>query len=116
MQARRAELLALRGGSAGEALRLAEETIGRIHGADVPPAVQALLERIRGAGYAQRADLERARQALRRALEIAEEANVDYEAGLALRALATLDGGIPDASATAIFARLGVDEAALPRP
>ena len=44
------------------------------------------------------------------------EANVDYEAGLALRALATLDGGIPDAAATAIFARLGVDEDALPRP
>ena len=115
MQARRAELLALRGGSGAEAVELADETLARLDGAGVPPAVHALLERIRGAGFSQRSDTVRARAALRRALEIAEEAHAEYEAGLALRALAALEGRSRDESAAAIFTRLGVDESALPR-
>jgi class 3 adenylate cyclase/tetratricopeptide (TPR) repeat protein len=114
MQARRAELIALSGDSSADAVQLADETLARIEGAGVPPAVHALLERIRGAGFAQRTDTEQARAALQRALEIAEKANVDYEAGLALRALATLEGRTRDEEAAAIFARLGVDETALP--
>ncbi|MDX6475280.1 MAG: hypothetical protein QOH95_791, partial [Gaiellaceae bacterium] len=114
MQARRAELLALRGGAPDDAVRLAEETLARIQGADVPPAVHALLERIRGAGFTQGENLLRARGALRRALEIAEGSKADYETGLALRALAALEGRVADEAATEIFERLGVDEKALP--
>jgi hypothetical protein len=77
---------------------------------------------VRGTGLQQGKDPERARAALRRALEIAEEHQVEYEAGLAWRALASLDrqgGNALDAasaaeSAARIFARLGVDESALP--
>jgi tetratricopeptide (TPR) repeat protein len=114
MQARRAELVALRGGDPDETVRIAEETLARVQGADVPPTVQALLERMRGLGLSQKADAERARSALRRALEIAEAAQADYETGLTLRALARLEGRQSDAAATEIFARLGVDEGALP--
>ena len=61
-------------------------------------------------------DLPEAHEALRRALEIAESAQADYESALALRAIAWLDGTRTDETATAIFARLGVDESALPQP
>ena len=77
---------------------------------------------MRGTGYAQREDPERARTALRRALEIAKENQVEYEEGLAWRALALLDrlrGDSPETAfaaeeATRIFERLGVDESAMP--
>jgi class 3 adenylate cyclase/tetratricopeptide (TPR) repeat protein len=114
MQARRAELLVLRGGDPDGAVRLAEETLARLSGADVPPAVHALLERIRGVGFSHQADADRAREALRRALEIAEGAQAEYETGLTLRALARLEGRASDLDAAAIFRRLGVDEDALP--
>ena len=60
-------------------------------------------------------DLPEAHKALQRALEIAESAQADYESALALRAIASLDGTRADETATAIFARLGVDESALPQ-
>jgi hypothetical protein len=59
--------------------------------------------------------LPEAQKALQRALEIAESAQADYESALALRAIAWLDGTRTDEAATAIFARLGVDESALPQ-
>jgi tetratricopeptide (TPR) repeat protein len=122
LQARRAELLALRADAPLEAIRLADETLAHAGSGAMPPAVLALLERVRGTGFAQGEDTERARSALRRALEIAEENSVEYEAGLAWRALAALDslrGNAADAafaaeSAAKIFDRLGVDESAMP--
>ena len=44
-----------------------------------------------------------------------KSAQADYESALALRALASLEGARADETATAIFARLGVDESALPQ-
>ena len=79
------------------------------------PTVQALLERIRATCFARREDLPGARKALQRALEIAKSAQADYESALALRAIAWLEGARADETATAIFARLGVDESALPQ-
>ena len=114
-QARRAELLTLSGADPAEAGRLAEETLALGVGQGLPPAVQALLERIRGTCFARREDLPEAQKALQRALEIAESAQADYESALALRAIAWLDGTRTDEAATAIFARLGVDESALPQ-
>jgi tetratricopeptide (TPR) repeat protein len=122
LQARRAELLAFRADAPLEAIRLADETLERAGTAGVPPAVRALLERVRGTGFAQGDDPERARAALRRALEIAESSQVDYEVGLALRSLAALDERSGDTAravsaaeaATQIFVRLGVDESAMP--
>ena len=122
LQARRAELLALRADAPLEAIKLADETLAHAGSGAMPPAVLALLERVRGTGFAQGEDTERARSALRRALEIAEENSVEYEAGLAWRALAALDslrGNAADAafaaeSAAKIFDRLGVDESAMP--
>jgi tetratricopeptide (TPR) repeat protein len=107
--ARRAELSVLRGDAAADTLRLVEEALDR---PDLTPPVHALLERVRGAALRGR-DAEQAGASLRRALEIAEAAQVEYEAGLARRALAAL-AGEPDDVAAAIFARLGVDVAALP--
>jgi tetratricopeptide (TPR) repeat protein len=114
-QARRAELLTLSGADPTEAGRLAEETLvlGARHG--LPPAVLALLERIRGTCFARSQDLAEARKALQRALAIAENAQADYESALALRAIASLEGALADETASAIFARLGVDESALPQ-
>src|SRR6478752_1444950 len=114
-QARRAELLTLSGADPAEAARLADETLALGVGQGLTPAVQALLERIRATCFARREDLPEAHKALRRALEIAESAQADYESALALRAIAWLDGARTDETATAIFARLGVDEAALPQ-
>ena len=111
-QARRAELLILSGADPAEVGRLAEETLAQGAGQGLPPAVQALLERIRSTCFAQREDLQEARNALNRALRIAESAQADYESALALRAIASLDGARVDETATAIFARLGVDESA----
>jgi len=113
-QARRAELLALSGGDPLEIGSLAEQTLLQGTGQGLTPTVQALLERIRGTCFARREELEEARRALRRALEIAESARADYESALALRALAHLEGAEADETATAIFARLGVDESVLP--
>jgi predicted ATPase/class 3 adenylate cyclase len=107
--ARRAELSVLRGDTAVETLGLAEEALAR---SDLTPAVHALLERVRGSALRGR-DVEQARASLRRALEIAEDAQVEYEAGLARRSLAALDGEDDDA-ASDIFRRLGVDVTALP--
>jgi tetratricopeptide (TPR) repeat protein len=107
--ARRAELSVLRGDTAVETLSLAEEALAR---SDLTPAVHALLERVRGSALRGR-DVEQARASLRRALEIAEDAQVEYEAGLARRSLAALDGEDDDA-ASEIFRRLGVDVTALP--
>jgi tetratricopeptide (TPR) repeat protein len=109
--ARRAELSVLRGDTAAETLRLTEDALGR---PDLTPAVHALLERVRGSALRGR-DGDQARASLRRALEIAEAAQVEYEAGLARRALAALEGE-PDDVATGIFTRLGVDVSALPPP
>ncbi|MBA3844364.1 MAG: tetratricopeptide repeat protein [Actinobacteria bacterium] len=114
VQARRAELLALQGSDPAEVERLAAETLSRAGAEGLPPTVQALLERIRAACFARTADLVEARAALRRALEIAERAQADYERALALRALAALESRQADANASAIFKRLGVDETALP--
>ena len=52
---------------------------------------------------------------LGRARKTAETPQADYESALALRAIAWLDGTRTDEAATAIFARLGVDESALPQ-
>jgi tetratricopeptide (TPR) repeat protein len=114
-QARRAELLTLSGADPTEAGRLAEETLVLGARQGLPPAVQALLERIRGTCFARSQDLAEARKALQRALAIAENAQADYESALALRAIASLDGALADETASAIFARLGVDESALPQ-
>ena len=122
LQARRAELVAFRADAPHEAIRLADETLAQEGKGAMPPALRALLERVRGTGFAQDEDPEQARAALRRALEIAEENQVEYEAGLAWRALAALDhlrGDTADAlsasqAAAEIFARLGVDESAMP--
>jgi class 3 adenylate cyclase/tetratricopeptide (TPR) repeat protein len=114
-QARRAELLTLSGADLAEAAKLADETLTQGVGQGLPPAVQALLERIRGTCFARREEIPEARQALQRALEIAEGAQAEYESALALRAIALLEGSCPDDAATAIFARLGVDESALPQ-
>jgi hypothetical protein len=45
MRARRAELIALSGDSSADAVQLADETLARMEGAGVPPAVHALLMR-----------------------------------------------------------------------
>ena len=111
LDVRRAELLALRADSPAEAVRLVDEALAR---GGVPPALEALLERIRGSAFAQSNDAEAARAALRRAVEIARRDQVDYEAALALRTLAELDLA-DDVEAAAIFERLGVGHAPIPR-
>ena len=121
LQARRAELLAFQANS-GEAIKLADETLSRAGTGAMPPALLALLERVRGTSFTQSENTEQARAALQRALEIAEANQVEYEAGMTLRALAKLcrlRGDEAEATATAnaasaIFDRLGVDESAMP--
>ncbi len=112
-QARRTELLALRGSEPEEVVGTAEQTIARLLAEGAPPAVHSLLERVRGIGLARAGRTEEARQAIRSALEIAEQARAEYELALALRAEAQLEGR-RSPEAAAIFDRLGVDERALP--
>ena len=88
----------------------------------MPPALLALLERVRGTSFTQSENTEQARAALQRALEIAEANQVEYEAGHALRALAKLwalrgdpvEAAAAGKAASTIFGRLGVDESVMP--
>jgi class 3 adenylate cyclase/tetratricopeptide (TPR) repeat protein len=78
-----------------------------------------LLQRIRGQALARLGRLDEARDALHRALALAEEEGVDLERALTLRAFARIWPGDPDAaegSATAskLFERLGVVAVAEP--
>ena len=122
IQARQAEVATLRADSPQVAIRLAEGALGRAEKSGATPAVRALLERIRAAAFAQREDPQGAREALALALEIAERDHIEYETALALRALAALErrsGDLEAAegaekTANEIFARLGVDAAAMP--
>jgi hypothetical protein len=75
--------------------------------------LRVLLERVRGNALARAGRAAEARETLEQALEVAERASADYEIALTLRALTRLDG-TESRQAKEIFARLGVDAAALP--
>jgi predicted ATPase/class 3 adenylate cyclase len=121
LQARQAEVAALRADVPHVAIRLAEDALDRAERSGATPAVRALLERVRAAAYTQRDARQEARQALERALEIARRDNVEYEAAHALRALAALErstgntdaADAADDAAREIFLRLGVDAKAV---
>lgn len=121
IQARQAEVAVLRADSPHVAIRLAEDALERAEKNGATPAVRALLERISAAAFTQREDPQGAREALARALAIAERDHIEYETALALRALAALErrSGNLDAAAAAdqtaheIFTRLGVDTAVM---
>jgi len=97
-RARLAELDILRGDRAAEAL----ERVGAAIGKGAAPAVEAMLQRVRGQALLQLGDEERARAALDESLLVARTADAEYEAALTLRALGRED------EAGAILERLGV--------
>jgi tetratricopeptide (TPR) repeat protein len=96
--ARRAELLALRGAAAGDALATVDAALAE----GAAPAVEAMLQRVRGHALRRTGDEESARAAFEESLRVAEVAGADYEAALTLAALGR------DAEARAILERLGV--------
>jgi tetratricopeptide (TPR) repeat protein len=97
-RARLAELDVLRGDRAAEALERAGAAIGK----GAAPAVEAMLQRVRGQALLQLGDEERARAALDESLLVARTADAEYEAALTLRAPGRED------EAGAILERLGV--------
>jgi predicted ATPase/class 3 adenylate cyclase len=113
VEARRVELAELRGDEPAVVVAAADAAVARLDEAGVPAAVRVLLERARGNALARAGRLDEGRSTLDRALEIAESAHADYEIALTLRALARLDGE-ESLRARELFARLGVEEGALP--
>jgi predicted ATPase len=113
LRARHAELRGLRGDDPEDVVAAVNAAVRRLEEAGVPAAVRVLLERVRGVALARAGREMEARASLGEALDVAERANADYEIALTLRAIARLDGE-ESLRAQEIFARLGVDEAALP--
>ena len=107
VQARLAES-ALFGGDADLALATADEAES-ITGTSAPPAVQALLHRVRGQALALQGRQEEAARALEESLRIAREGGMLYETALTLRAWANLTDSNKDADeAERIFHELDV--------
>jgi class 3 adenylate cyclase/tetratricopeptide (TPR) repeat protein len=97
-RARLAELDVLRGDRAASVLERADVTIGK----GAAPAVEAMLQRVRGYALRQSGQPDRARAAFEESLLVARTADAEYEAGLTLAALGRAD------EAGEILARLGV--------
>jgi tetratricopeptide (TPR) repeat protein len=87
---------ALFSGDAELALATAVETES-ITGTSAPPAVQALLHRVRGQALHLRGELDAAGQELEESLRIAREGGMLYEEALTLAARAELTGATKDA-------------------
>jgi class 3 adenylate cyclase/tetratricopeptide (TPR) repeat protein len=97
-KARLAELDVLRGDRAASVLERADASIGK----GAAPAVEAMLQRVRGYALRQRGQDDRARAAFEESLLVARTADAEYEAALTLAALGR------DDEADEILARLGV--------
>lgn len=107
VQARLAEA-ALFAGDADVALATVDEAES-ITGTSAPPAVQALLHRVRGQALLLRGRAEEAAHEFEESLGIAREGGMLYEAALTLRARAKLTGSDEDArEAQRIFRELDV--------
>ena len=96
MQARLAEA-ALFAGDADLALATADETEA-ITGTSAPPAVRALLHRVRGHALRLLGRPEEAGRELEDSLRIAREGGMQYEEALTLHARAQLTGAADDAA------------------
>ena len=97
-RARLAELDVLRGDRPESALGRAQLSLGK----GLAPAVEAMLQRVRGYALRQSGDEERARAAFEESLLVARTADAEYEVALTLATL----GGTEEASE--ILDRLGV--------
>ena len=109
--ARLAELAVLNAERDESGLMLAETALEQTRDAGSPPALVAMLERIRGYALLQAGAPEPALEAFETSLATARAGNVDYEVALTMNALA--EAGVPNADDLAtesgrILARLGV--------